>query len=238
MSAEQAPLDPRLQAWVAVVSYYWQRQGVSDLHRARLRVDLERDLRVALAEGATVDALADADPNEFARELAEADGLPTTPLRADHTMTTTSFVLTALGGAVPGAVASAALLYPLGIRLLDSLQLSPYGEGVFAVGLHVVAACLCAAVAMASIRWRFRFHEGIRRTTFLTGCFLLLGGAASVAPTMAFAASLGYPSEAQVVAQEVAIVIAFCAAGLLVARWVLTRKAAPPHQASAHPIAD
>lgn len=73
-----------------------------------------------------------------------------------------------------------------------------------------------------AIRWRFRFHEGIRRTTLPTGLFLLLGGAASVAPTMALAASLGYANEAQVVALEVGIVFAFCVAGLLTARWILT----------------
>jgi hypothetical protein len=227
MSAEHSPLDPRLESWVAVVSYYWQRRGVSDQDRARLRVDLERDLRLALAEGATVDALVDADPNEFARELAEADGLPTAALRPDHSMTTTSLIVTALVGAIAGAVASAVLLYPLGLRLLDELALSVTGEGVFAIGLHVVAACICTVFAMAAVHWRFRFHKGIRRTTLLTGMCLLLGGAASVAPTMALAASLGYNNEAPVVVLEVGIVLAFCVAGLLIARWILTRKASP-----------
>lgn len=224
MSAEHSPLDPRLGAWVAVVSHDWQRRGVSDEDRARLRVDLERDLRLALAEGATVDALVDADPNEFARELAEADGLPTAPLRPDHSLTTTSLIVTALVGALAGAVASVLLVYPVGFRILDGLTLSYTGEGIFAIGLHVVAACICTAFAMAAVRWRFRFHQGIRRTTLLTGLFLLLGGALSVAPTMALAAGLGYNTGALVVLLEVGIVLAFCVAGLRTARWILTRK--------------
>ncbi|MEA2641194.1 MAG: hypothetical protein QOF51_2588 [Chloroflexota bacterium] len=60
MSGEQPPLDPRLEAWVTVVTYYWQRRVVFESDRARLRMDLERDLRHALAEGASVDALTDA----------------------------------------------------------------------------------------------------------------------------------------------------------------------------------
>src|SRR3954468_18576423 len=138
MSAEHSALDPRLESWVAVVSYYWQRRGVSDQDRARLRVDLERDLRLAIAEGATAEALVDADPNEFARELAEADGLPTAALRPDHSMTTTSLIVTALVGALAGAVASAMLVYPVGLRLLDTLTLSYAGQGVLAIGLHVL----------------------------------------------------------------------------------------------------
>ena len=224
MSAEHSPLDPRLEAWVAAVSYYWQRRGVSEQDRARLRVDLERDLRLALAERATVQALADADPNEFARELAEADGLPPASLRPDHSMTTTSLIVTALVGAMAGAVASALLLYPVGLRLLDNLTLSYPGEGVFAIGLHVVAACICTVFAMAAVRWRFRFHQGIRRTTLLTGIFLLLSGALSVAPTIALAASLDYNNEALVVVLEVGIVLAFCVTGLRTGLWILTRR--------------
>jgi hypothetical protein len=227
MSPEPSPLDPHLEAWVADVSYYWQRRGVSDQDRARLRVDLERDLSLALAEGATVDALVEADPNEFALELAEADGLPAASLHPDHSMTTTSLIVTALAGATAGAVASASLVYPVGLRLLDSLTLSYAGEGDFAIGLHVLAACICTAFAMAAVRWRFRFHPGIRRATLLTGLCLLLGGASSVAPTMALAASLGYNNEAPVVILEVGIVLAFCVAGLGTARWILTHISMP-----------
>lgn len=227
MSAEHSLLDPRLEEWVAVVSYYWQRRGISGEARARLRVALERDLRLALAEGATVDTLIDADPNEFAREIAEADGLPSAPLRPDHSLTTTSLLVTALVGALAGAVASVWLVYPLGYRLIDNLGLSYSGEGAFSVGLHVLAACICTAFASAAVRWRFRFQRGIRRTTLLTGLFLLLGGAFSVAPTMALAASLGYSRDAHAVLLEVGLVLPFCVAGLLTARWILTRKPRP-----------
>ena len=90
---------------------------------------------------------------------------------------------------------------------------------------------LCTAFAMAAVRWRFRFQEGIRRTTLLTGLFLALGGALSVAPAVALAASLGYDSGAFAVLLEVAIVLTFCVAGLLTAGWILTRKQGPPAQA-------
>jgi hypothetical protein len=222
MSGEQS-LNPRLEAWVAVVAYDWQRRGVSGRDRARLRVDLERDLRLAVVEGASVDALTDADPSEFARELATADGLITGPLRPDHPLTTRSLVLTALLGAAGGAVATVVLFYPLGLWFLDQLTVSSTAQGVFAVGLHVVAASICTVFAVAAVRWRFRFHSGIRRTAIVTGLLLLLGGAASVAPTMALAASLGYSGRTPVVLLELGVVLAFCIAGLGTSRWILTR---------------
>lgn len=224
MSAEHSPWDPRLQTWLEVVSYYWQRRGVSDEDGARLRTDLERDLRSALADGATVDALVGEDPSDFARELAEADGLGATSLRPDHSMTTPSLLLTALIGMLVGAVASALLWYPAGLRLLEGLSLSNSVQVAFAVGLHVVAACICTVFAMAAVRWRFRFHGEIRRITIFTGVSLLLGGATSVAPTMAVAAILDYSSAATVVLLEVGIVLAFCVAGLRTAQWILTRE--------------
>lgn len=227
MPDEQPHLDPRLEAWIAVVSKQWQRRGVSDEDRARLRADLERDLRLSLAEGATVDALTSADAGVFARDLAEADGLAAAPLRPDPPMTTTAFIATALVGAVSGAVASLVLVYAPGLRLMDALTPSDPGQGRFALGLHVLAALICTAFAMAAIRWRFRFQPGIRRITLLTGLFLLLGGAASVAPTMALAASLGYDNSAPVDLLEVGIVIAFCIAGLRTARWIFTRRSRP-----------
>lgn len=227
MSAEQPPLDPRLQAWITVVSKQLQRRGVSEQDRARLRADLERDLRLSLAEGATVDALSSADAGEFARELAEADGLAATPLQPDHPMTTTSFIATALVGAAAGAGASLVLIYPPGLRLLDNLSLSYAGEGNFAVGLHVAAALSCTVFAMAAIHWRFRFQPGIRRITLLTGAFLLLSGALSVAPTMALAATFDYNAAAPVVLLEVGLVVAFCVAGLSAARWVQSRRPRP-----------
>ncbi|MDP3890739.1 hypothetical protein [Nocardioides sp.] len=227
MSAEHPGLDPRVEDWVATVYHYWRRRGLSDPDRAQLRADLERDCRLALAEGATIDELTDADPDEFARELAEAAGLGYGVLRADPSMTATSFLVSALVGAVAGCIASLLLIYPIGTRLLDHLPLTDAGEGVFAIGLHVVAACACTASAMGALRWRFRFHVGILRTTLLAGLFLLLGGAVSVAPTMALAASLGYSTAAHVVLQELGIVFAFCLSGLLTAFWIGTRPSRP-----------
>jgi hypothetical protein len=106
--------------------------------------------------------------------------------------------------------------------LLDRLTVSRTAQGVLAVGLHALAACTCAVFAVAAVCWRFRFHSGIRRTAMVTGLFLLLGGAASVAPTMALAGSLGYSSQTPVLLLEVGIVLAFCVAGLGAARWILS----------------
>jgi hypothetical protein len=223
MSAEQPRLDPRLESWIAVVTKQWQRRGISEHDRTRLRVELERDLRLSLAEGATVDALTSVDAREFARELAEAEGLATKPLRPDHPMTTTSYIVTALLGAAAGAAASLVLIYPLGLRIMDGLTLSYTAEGVFALGLHVLAALLCTVLAMAAVRWYFRFQPDIRRITLFTGAFLLLGGAVSIGPTMALAAALGYNNTTPVVLLEVGVVVGFCVAGLGAARWLLVR---------------
>ncbi len=223
VSAEQPMLDPRFRPWIASVASYWERRGVSEADQTRLRAELERDLSLAVLEGAAVEDLIDADPSEFARELAEANGLTDASGRTDPTLTTTTFVVTAMVGAMVGAIASALLLYPLGVQVLDGLPLTYSGEGVFAVGLHVVASCICAAFAAGALRWRFRRHAKINRTALIAGGFLLLGGAASVAPTMALAASLNYNNTAPVVLMEVGIVLAFCIAGLLAGQWVRTR---------------
>jgi hypothetical protein len=156
MSGEQPPLDPRLEAWVTVVTYYWQRRVVFESDRARLRMDLERDLRHALAEGTSVDALTDADPSEFAIELAAADGLTTRPLRPDHPLTARSLVVTALLGAGVGAGASLLLVYPPGLWFLDKLTVSLTAQGVYAVGLHAVAA----SVSVSSPWRRFAGASG------------------------------------------------------------------------------
>lgn len=223
--------DPCLQSWIAAVSTYWQRRGVSEEDRARLQGELERDLQVALAEGAATEDLIAVDPGDFAREVAGAHGLVNATGRTDPLLTKSSFVGTALVGVLGGAIASVVLVYPLGIRVLDALPLTFYGEGVFAMGLHVVAACICAVSAVCALRWRFRQHAGIRRSAMLAGPFLLLAGAVSVAPTMAFAVWLDYTISAAVVFTEVVIVLAFCIVGLLAAHWVRTRPTSDPERA-------
>lgn len=227
MAAEHPGTDPRLQAWVAVVVYYWQREGVSDQDRIRLRADLDHDLGQSLAEGASIDDLIAADPGEFAREVAEADGILTGPLRPHHEMTTRSFIGTALAGAVGGAFVAAIVVYPFGLYILDQLQLSLAGERTFALCLHVIAACLCTASAMLAVWWRFRFQNGLHRVVALTGIFLILGGAASVLPTIALAASIGYSTRALPVLVEIVIVVGFCIAGLRMAVWVANRDDKP-----------
>ncbi|MEA2641195.1 MAG: hypothetical protein QOF51_2589 [Chloroflexota bacterium] len=135
--------------------------------------------------------------------------------------------MTALLGAGVGAGASLLLVYPPGLWFLDKLTVSLTAQGVYAVGLHAVAASVSVVFAMAAVRWRFRFHSGIRHTAIVTGLFLLLGGAESVVPTMALAASRDYSSRAPVVLLELGIVLAFCVFGLGAARWTLTRMARP-----------
>jgi hypothetical protein len=122
-------------------------------------------------------------------------------------------------------------VYVPGVRLVDSLTPSDPGQGRFTLGLHVLAALMCTAFGMAAVGWRLRFQSGIGRITLLTGLFLLLGGAASVAPTMTLAASLGYDSSAPVDLLEVGIFVAFFVAGLGIARWILSRRPRPTQAA-------
>lgn len=205
--------------WLSVVDFYWQRLGVASTERDRLRKELRDNLEVSLAEGASVEEIIAADPGQFARDVAEASEVPTGTLRADHRLTTWSFVTTALVGAFLGGLIALAVWYPPGTRIMD--QVSYQDQGMVALGLHAGAACFALAGAMAAVRWRFRFHQHLRLVVGLTGVFLLLGGLASIFPTMALAASLGYSSQAPIVFNEVVLVLLFCTAGLLLARWVL-----------------
>lgn len=231
VSTERPMLDPHIRPWIADVSSYWQRRGVPEEDRARLQTELERDLALAVAEGAAIDDLVAADPSDFACELAEANGLTNASGRTDPALTTTAFVVTAMVGALVGAIASVLLVYSWGVPVLDALPLTYSEEGVFAVGLHVVAVCICAAFGAGALRYRFRSHAGIKRTALLAGGFLLLGGAASVAPTMALAATFGYSTTTSVVLLELGIVIAFCLASLGVAQWLRTRTTQHPGSA-------
>jgi hypothetical protein len=109
------------------------------------------------------------------------------------------------------------------MRLMDDFALSYQQQGLFAVGLHAGAALIASAGAMFAVHRRFRFRRRQRLTVAVTGLFLLVGGAASVVPTMALAASVGYSSYPPIVITEVLVVLAFCTTGLLLARLVLSR---------------
>ncbi len=220
MRSEELPGDPLLDAWIEAVSDQLRRSGASNRDRRRLRAELERDLRLGLADGASIEELTSGDPGIFARELAEADGLVVSP-RKNPSVTHATFVGTALAGATVGAAASLITIYPLGMRIVDNLRLTYGDQGGFAIGMHTVASLVCAAFSMFAVRWRFRDERRIWLIALTAGASLLLGGALSVAPTMAVAARLDYSSAIPVVTLEVSIVAAFCATALLLGLWLV-----------------
>jgi len=221
MEREQPQRDPRLSQWLSVVDYYWQRLGVPTTERERLGDELRRDVQASLAEGASVEELIAVDPAQFASDIAEANEVPTAALRPDHALTTSSYVATALVGAVLGGLVALAVWYPPGERIMD--QLSYQEQGLVALVLHCGAACFATAGAMVAVHWRFRFQRHLRLAVVLTGGFLLLAGVASIFPTMALAASTGYSTQTPIVIDEVGLVLLFCTAGLLLARWIFGR---------------
>jgi hypothetical protein len=224
MSAEQS-LPPEVSAWFDLVDRRWQRLRVPARDRARLRLEAEADVTQSLAEGAAVADLVTADPALFATEVAEADGVWPRVRRRD--LTTGSLLVTALGGAALTALVLWWSYYPAASSVMDSFALDYDQQGRFAVGAHVVAALLCACGAAGAVRWRFRSDTRVNRTTWLTGLFLLLGGAASVGPTTAVAGALDYSTESSVVLLEILLVLGCCALGVLAARWVAARDVAP-----------
>ena len=67
----------------------------------------------------------------------------------------------------------------------------------------------------------------LRRTVVIGGGSLLLAGALSVAPTMAFARRNGYAWQTEIVLAEILIVPAFLLAGLATAHWAIQRTSRP-----------
>ena len=222
--------DPRLQAWFDAVDRHWQHQGIAAPDRARLRVEAETDFTQSLADGAHISDLISTDPAKFAREVAAADGLTPSPEDAAPALTTRTLIVTALTGAAIGAVLCWTVLYQVLYLLMSLVVLPPGPEGLFALGVHSVAAIACTLVSVAFVRWRFRHLPGIRRTAALTGIGLLLGGGVSVAPAMALAATLGYSTSPGPVAVVALVVAVCCGAGVATAvrlNTYLGRVAAP-----------
>ena len=73
MSDESAQPDPRLGEWIRVVDYYWQRAGLAEPCRARLRDDLMDDLLASWSHGAPVEDLVAVDPAQLAWARSELE---------------------------------------------------------------------------------------------------------------------------------------------------------------------
>lgn len=227
MSDDNDEANQRLSAWLNVVDYYWQRTGIVDADRLRMRAELRLDLDQALNDGACIDELTAVDPAQFAIDVAAADGTRPKSLRPDPEITDASLVSTVLVGAVAGGLLALLTVYPLGFAAMDKLSTNYENEGWFALFLHVVAAATSVATAMGAVWWRFRFRGQIHRTLVLTGGLFTIGGLASIAPTIALARSLNYSNATPVVLLEIAIVVGCCSVGVLTARRLLNRQHHP-----------
>lgn len=230
MSAE---MDPRLRDWLDVVDYYWQRSGVPEPERTRMRAELERDLTQALAAGAEVDDLVAVDPADFAADVAAADGVPAGAPRPDPELTDGSLLATVLGGAAIGAVLAWVTVYRYGLRVVDGWGFLYADEGLTIIVLHAVAACLCVAAALGAVAVRFRSRLGDRLRSALTiiGCLFAVGGVVSIGPTVAFASTFDYSTSTDIVVIELAIVLACCSLGVLAARRLIAPGVTGPRSA-------
>jgi hypothetical protein len=217
-------VDPRLREWLTIVDYYWQRARVPEADRRRMRTDLEADLLQSLAGGATVDDLVAVDPADFAADLADAADVPARPPAPDPELADVSLLATVLLGAALGAVLAMVTVYRYGLPVMDGWSLSYEDQGLAAIALHAVAACVCVATTLVvvALRFRSRLREQLRSALAIIGLLFVLGGIVSIGPTVAFASTFDYSTSTDIVVTEVAIVLACCSLGVVVARRLIT----------------
>jgi len=211
-----------IAAWIGLVVARWADVGVSRSDQRRLRGDLEKDLLEALANGAPVASLTAEDPAAFADQVAVANDIPIAAQPQAAVATNRSLAATGLAGGALGAVVAWKFVYPLANRLPDFTAMP---ETAFAVLVHAVAATVVLLSSVAAIWWRFRDDKTIGRTIAFAGPLILVAGALSVAPTMAFASLVNFSFNPLVILVEFAIVGGFVSSAIVLARRLTTRSA-------------
>ncbi|RKN45314.1 hypothetical protein [Micromonospora endolithica] len=193
----------------------WRAYGVGPADRTALAADLRLDLQAAVADGGVPAQLIGGDVAGFARRLADEAGVRR--VRRDYAR----LLRTALLGAVLGVVLGYGILmaaYPVFVRLVD-IPRSVQVPVQVAVGVYYgVPAAVVVAGAVVAVRHRLRDLPEIRRTTRMMSVLLPAAGILVTPITMAFAWSTDYDTAPEVVAVEVAMVLAALAGATVLAR--------------------
>lgn len=201
----------------------WAAAGILGARRAVLRADLAADLEQARADGASVEELVAEDPVGFARRVAAAGEVPRMVLarRPAWRFSAGRLLLGLLGGAAVGFVLALFTIYPWGMPIYDRYGTTPDREIWISLGMHVVAAVMSLAGALAFLAWAFPVRASATRTLVCVGLGVLVGGLLSIWPTMALADALDYSFALPVVLLEVVLVVGMSLAGALMAwKWL------------------
>lgn len=209
MSGESSGLGDELQDWVDAVAEQWRGGGLPSAARGRLRRELEDDVLTALGEGAPASVFLDEDPPDFARRVAEAQGLPLAGPAPTVAMTPGRVATTALAGAGAGAL----LWWLAAVPFLQYAVPAGASHAAFLVvgyGLGVVLVLTGLTVALRS-----RFGPLALLPTMLG----LVGGfAVGIVPSVLISTALGYPTDP--------ILVVIVASPVLLAAWWGVRIAA------------
>ncbi|TCC00580.1 hypothetical protein E0H26_02555 [Micromonospora zingiberis] len=193
----------------------WRAYGVGSADRQALAADLRLDLAAAAADGGDPAQLIGGDVAGFARRLADEAGVRR--VRRDYGR----LLRTALTGAVLGSLLGYALLnalYPLFVRMID-IPRSVDVPILVGVGVYYgLPAAVVVAAAVVAVRLRLRDLPQIRRTAWMMTLLLPAAGIVVTPITIGFAWSTDYSTAPEVVAVEVAMVIAALAGATILAR--------------------
>lgn len=208
----------RIESWVTEVEAQWRLLGIPVRMRRFFAADLTRDLEATAAAGVPVENMLDPDVARFARELAEANGVPLEsahdePGSGQTDVGTFELIRTVLGGALIGAAFAWVVIYPLGLRVLENAS-----DLASAITLDASAAIATVGGGLCSVCWRYRHSPSVNLKTLLRLAIGFSGGGLlSIAPTILLSRAWGYSSAPIVVLAEVAVVAAFCAVGITIA---------------------
>ena len=197
----------------------WRRYGVRLTDRRALAADLRLDLESAAADGVGPVQLLGTDIRGFARRLADEAGVHREP--PDHVRVLgTALVGAALGGVL--GYLGFAVLYPLGVRLVDLPRTFAVPVQAAVTVYYGVPAAVVLAGAIAAVRVHLRDEPHIKSTTRAMTLLLPVAAVAVTPITMAFAWATGYSTSGPVVIAESALVAAALAGATVVARrWAL-----------------
>lgn len=209
---------PDLTRWVDDVDRYWASWSVPGSRREQLRRDLVTDLAQARACGATVEKLVSTPPEQFATDVAMAEAIKVVPLpelkpKRLRGARWAPFIA-GIEGLVAGALASAFVIYPLGIWFEDAHLASHPDPWGFTLVVHVVAASVTLGFVGLAIRLALGRSPRAGRQTLHSVVALAVGGVIALIAAVSFASTTDFSTRPTVVAVEVAIVVVCCLGGL------------------------
>ncbi len=203
----------------------WRAYGVGSADRAALADDLRLDLQAAVADGGDPTQLLGGDIAGFARRLADEAGVRR--VCGDYRrLLGTALIGAALGGLLGYAILTA--LYPMLVRIVDLPRSFEVPIQLALAVYYGVPAGVVVVGAVTAVRLRLRDLPRIRRTAWMMSLLMPAAGILITPITMAFAWSTGYSTAPEVIATEVAMVLATLAGATVLARRLSIRDRQEP----------